>query len=87
MTTRAQDLTADLLSDIAAHDDNDAPAPTAAPAPAAQPVAAASDEAPSAFVDAQFYLAPSTWQRPRLSLAARSFAVSAGPVRLRLGRR
>jgi hypothetical protein len=81
--SRSQDLTADLLHDIA--EEEAAPVVTAPPTPAA---AVESDPAaPTAFVETSLFLAPSTWLRPGIARSGTSVSVSAGPVRLRIGRR
>lgn len=82
MTTRnrSQDLTADLLHDI---DDAEATPVVTPPPPAAE--LGAADPAP--FVETTLFLAPRTWQRPGIARTGTTVAVSAGPVRLRLGRR
>ncbi len=81
MSSRSEDLTADLLHDLAA----DPAAADPVPAPArSEPEA---ESAPSAFVETRLFLAPNTWLRPRVARTAASFSVSAGPVQLRFGRR
>lgn len=72
MSARSKDLTADLLHDLATE-----PAPVG---PDAEP-------APSAFVETRLFLAPATWKRPGLARTAGCYAVNAGPVQVRFGRR
>jgi hypothetical protein len=79
---RSQDLTDDLLHDLEAEDAAPAVAPTSTPARAD----ASDDRGSAPSVEAAVYLAPRGWRRPSVSRAGRSLAVSAGPVRLRIGR-
>lgn len=72
MSSRSEDLTADLLQDLTAEQ--------AAPAPPPEPGA-------DAFVETSLFLAPSTWKRPGLGRDGRSIAFRAGPVQVRIGRR
>jgi hypothetical protein len=76
---RSQDLTADLLHEI---DDAEA-APVLATPPAVDPASAD----PTPFIETTLFLAPRTWLRPGIARTGTTVAVSAGPVRLRLGRR
>jgi hypothetical protein len=76
--SRSEDLTADLLQDIAAEQAQ--PSAPERSAPAAQSPG-------PAFVDTEFYLAPSTWKRPGIARSGNALSISAGPVRVRLGRR
>jgi hypothetical protein len=81
--SRSQDLTADLLHDLA--DEESAPTvPAPSPSRSAPAPAAAS---PSPFVETALFLAPRAWRRPGVRRAGGSLSVSAGPVRLRIGRR
>lgn len=78
MSPRSEDLTADLLHDLTAEQQQ----PTTSALAARQ-----RDDAPSAVVEASLFLAPRTWLRPAISRDAEALTISAGPVRLRLGRR
>jgi hypothetical protein len=78
---RSQDLTADLLHDLAAEE---AALPLPAPGPAREGTAAG---APAPFVETALYLAPRAWRRPGVRRAGRSVSISAGPLRIRIGRR
>lgn len=84
MTTRAQDLTADLLHDLTEEQEHPT---TALERPPATAASARTERSPSAFVETSLWLAPSGWRRPRLSLDAHTLALSAGPVRLRIVRK
>lgn len=77
MSSRADDLTADLLHDLTA-EAAAAPAPPSAPPPA-------SDGA--AFVDTDFFLAPRSWKRPAIGRDGEALAFRAGPLQVRIGRR
>ena len=81
MSSRSEDLTADLLHDLA-----DEPA-DAAPGGARSSAPADGEPSPSAFVETKLYLAPATWRRPGLTRRAGSYSVSAGPLQVRFGRR
>ena len=83
MSARSEDLTADLLHDLAEEPSQEAPA-GARPSDPAQP---SGDAAPSAFVETRLFLAPATWRRPGLARGAGSYSVSAGPLQVRFGRR
>jgi hypothetical protein len=80
VSTRSDDLTADLLHDLVEEQ--------AAPQPAPQPKAALSkaEPAPAATVETSLFLAPSTWRRPGITRTGRSLSINAGPVQIRLGR-
>jgi hypothetical protein len=81
---RSQDLTADLLHDLAAEDT----APAVAPPPGiTAPAAHETRAAPSPFVETSLFLAPRAWLRPRVAVSGATVSVSAGPIRLRVGRR
>ncbi len=80
---RSQDLTDELLRDLEAEEA--APAVSAPSGPAR--AAALHDGAPAPSVEAAVYLAPRGWRRPAVSRTGRSLSVSAGPLRLRIGRR
>jgi hypothetical protein len=80
-SNRSQDLTADLLHDLQLEEAAAAALPPV-PAPASSHVAAE----PTPFVETALYLAPHTWRRPMVARAGRSVSVSAGPLRLRIGR-
>lgn len=82
MSSRSEDLTADLLHDLV----EEAQAAPVAPRSSelAQPT---DDAAPSAFVETRLFLAPATWRRPALTRNAASYSVSAGPLQVRFGRR
>lgn len=83
MSSRSEDLTADLLHDLA--EDPPAAAPVA---PRSSELAQPTDDAaPSAFVETRLFLAPATWRRPALTRNAASYSVSAGPLQVRFGRR
>ena len=75
MSARSEDLTADLLHDLATD-----PAPAVPAVPDTEPV-------PSAFVETRLFLAPATWKRPGLAHNAGSYSVTAGPLQVRFGRR
>ena len=77
---RSQDLTADLLRDLEAED-----AVTTTPKSATPATSRGSDPAPS--LETAVYLAPRDWRRPAVSRAGRSVSITAGPLRLRIGRR
>ena len=80
--SRSQDLTADLLHDLA--DEESAPTvPAPSPSRSTPPAPAAT----SPFVETALFLAPRAWRRPGVRRAGGSLSVSAGPVRLRVGRR
>jgi hypothetical protein len=79
--SRGEDLAADLLQDIAAEQ-----AQSSLPE-RAQRSAPAKASSGAAFVDAEFYLAPSTWKRPGIARSGNALSISAGPVQVRLGRR
>jgi hypothetical protein len=85
MSSRSDDLTADLLHDLTEEQAQPAPAPEKAAAPKAR--ATAAEPTPSAVVETRLFLAPSTWQRPRMARDGGSFSLSAGPFQVRLGRR
>lgn len=79
---RSKDLTAELLRDL----ESEGAAPTEAgssPEPASSPVATK----PAPFVETSLFLVPRAWRRPALSRAPGSVSLSAGPLRLRVGRR
>lgn len=78
MSSRADDLTADLLHDLTAEQE----APPARPASVKEHAADA-----TAFVETDFFLAPRTWKRPGLGRDGNALAFRAGPVQLRIGRR
>lgn len=78
MSSRSDDLTADLLQDLTAEQ----------AAPAAPPARAAEAEAGAdAFVEASLFLAPNTWKRPGLGRDGGALSFRAGPVQVRIGRR
>lgn len=81
MSSRADDLTADLLHDLTAEQESTPVAP-------AQPEQAP-EHAPdgAAFVDTDFYLAPRSWKRPGIGRDGGALAFRAGPVQVRIGRR
>ena len=81
--SRSEDLAADLLQDIAAEQAHEPAAGSSHPSNA-QPD---QHEPGAAFVDTELFFAPSRWKRPGIARAAHSLAISAGPVRVRLGRR
>lgn len=82
--SRSQDLTADLLHDLA----DEASAPTVpAPSPSRPTPPAPAAGSASPFVETALYLSPRAWRRPGVRRAGGSVSVSAGPVRLRVGRR
>jgi hypothetical protein len=94
--SRSQDLTADLLHDLAQEEDVPAigtpSAATNVPTAASVPTAAnapvpRADEAGSPFVETALFLAPRAWLRPGIARSGATVSLSAGPVRLRLGRR
>ena len=85
MSSRADDLTADLLHDLTTEQQTP-------PAPATQPRQApertgdgAAQGAP--FVDTDFFLAPQHWKRPGIARDRGALAFRAGPVQVRIGRR
>ena len=80
--SRSQDLTADLLHDLA--DEESSPT---VPAPSPSRSTATAPAAASPFVETALFLAPRAWRRPGVRRAGGSISVSAGPVRLRIGRR
>ncbi len=80
---RGQDLTADLLHDLEAEQAASTVAGPSAPALASS----LGQPEPAPFVETSLYLAPRAWRRPAVSRAGGSLSVSAGPVRLRIGRR
>jgi hypothetical protein len=80
--SRSEDLAADLLQDIAAEQATPERRQPSAP-PGVEPESAAG----AAFVDTEFYLAPNTWKRPGIARSGSALSISAGPVRVRLGRR
>jgi hypothetical protein len=75
VSSRSDDLTADLLQDLTAEQER-----PAVPANSGQ-------TAPSAVIETAVFLAPSGWQRPGLARDGRSVSISAGPVRVRIRRR
>ena len=77
--SRSEDLAADLLQDIAAEQ--------VRPSAPERPAAAEKPSSGDAFVDTEFYLAPSRWKRPGIARSRSALSISAGPVRVRLGRR
>jgi hypothetical protein len=77
--SRSEDLAADLLQDIAAEQ--------AHPSAPERQAAAEQPSSGDAFVDADFYLAPSRWKRPGIARSGNALSINAGPVRVRLGRR
>jgi hypothetical protein len=79
VSSRSDDLTADLLQDLTAEQ----AAPVATPAHAS----ATETERPDAFVETSLYLAPHTWKRPGIGRDATAIAFRAGPVQIRIGRR
>jgi hypothetical protein len=81
---RSQDLTADLLHDLADEQANPlVSAPSVATrSPAIEAVAAQ----PSPFLQTTLFLAPRSWLRPGIARSGASVSLFAGPVRLRLGR-
>lgn len=79
MSSRADDLTADLLHDLTA-EAAAAPAPVPAPAPPRAGEGAA-------FVDTDFFLAPRSWKRPGIGREGEALALRAGPLQVRIGRR
>lgn len=80
MSSRSDDLTADLLQDLTAEQ--------AAPvAPATRPAPAHTDDGADAFVDTSLFLAPNTWKRPGVVRDGSAIAFRAGPVQIRIGRR
>lgn len=83
MSARSEDLTADLLHDLAEEPSEAATAAARSP----EPVRRASEAAPSAFVETRLFLARATWRRPGLTRNAGSYSVSAGPLQVRFGRR
>ena len=97
---RSQDLTADLLRDLAADETPGAPQP-ADRSPVSVEVAASietsaqdastqdapTQDAPVPYFETTVYLAPSGWQWPGLSRTDDSVSASFGPVRFRMGRR
>jgi len=95
--TRSQDLTADLLHDLA--EEEAAPVAVVAPPGEHQPAVStpaavippARDDgaggSPTPFVETSFFLAPRSWLRPGVARSGSTVSLSAGPVRLRLGRR
>ncbi len=78
MSSRADDLTADLLHDLTV-EQGAQPAPSV---PAQQ-----REDAGVAFVDTELFLAPRTWKRPGIGRDGDAFALRAGPVQVRIGRR
>ena len=77
--SRSEDLAADLLQDIAAEQTQpNEPSRRAAPQTPSSGVA---------FVDTEFRLAPSRWTWPGIARSGSAWSISAGPVRVRLGRR
>jgi hypothetical protein len=83
--SRSQDLTADLLHDIA--DDEVVPVVTAPPATTRAAAVESETTAPTAFAETSLFLAPRTWLRPGIARSGTSVSLSAGPLRLRVGRR
>jgi hypothetical protein len=79
---RSQDLTADLLHEI----DDAESEPGAQPEPGRPVTAPATDDAAAPFLETTLFLAPRTWLRPGIARTGSTVAVSAGPVRFRLGR-
>jgi hypothetical protein len=77
VSPRAEDLTADLLQDLTAEQER----PTSAAAAARR-----RQDSPSAVVQASLFLAPRGWRRPGVTRDRGALTVSAGPVRVRLGR-
>jgi len=77
--SRSEDLAADLLQDIAAEQ--------AQPSAPEQPAVTERPSSGVAFVDTEFRLAPSRWTRPGIARLGTELSISAGPVRVRLGRR
>ena len=82
--SRSQDLTADLLHDLA---DEESSATVPAPSPSRSTPPAPAAAAASPFVETALFLAPRAWRRPGVRRAGGSLSVIAGPVRLRVGRR
>jgi hypothetical protein len=86
MSSRSEDLTNDLLHDLA-EEQTAAPAAPPVAARSSEPARPTGEPAPSAFVETRLFLAPGTWRRPGLSRKAGSYSVSAGPLQVRFGRR
>jgi hypothetical protein len=86
--SRTNDLTADLLYDIAETGTAPATAPaTVAPATdLAMGIVDVPPPARSAFVETSLFISPRTWLRPNIALSGTTLALSAGPIRLRAGR-